>query len=623
MTIIRIILAFALSLSLSQTIHAQTDTEKWAWIEANADIARKQKMPMRDGVRLSTDIFVPKSASDNLPTIFWRTPYNFNTYRGTRLTFLYESLKRGYAFVIQNERGRFFSEGSFEILGFPRTDGYDALSWIAEQEWSNGKVGTVGCSSSAEWQLALAAQDHPAHAAAVPMAPGAGIGRVGEFYEQGNWYKGGVAQFFYIPWLFGVNDTIRPSFPADTPPEILQRLSKFWDLAPKRQQVDWAKEVFTLPWGTLMDRLGGPIGHYQRMSRRGPDDVTWYQGGLYHDDEGWGVPTLWMNSWYDVSISPNLALYGHARKVASGDAKDKQYLIVAPTAHCGFYRIPEDKELVVGDMSMGKVDFPVFDTIFGFLDAATTGKGDFYQSQPKVSYFAQGSNTWETGENWPLPSAQPMTLYLTSGGAANTLNGDGTLSVEKPQANGKDNYTYDPMDPVITKGGGVCCNGGVADAGSFDQRDVEGRQDVLVYTSDILTEDIHVAGPIKATLYVGSDAPDTDFTIKLVDVYPDGRAMNLDDTIQRARYREGYDKEVMMQAGAVYKVALSPMSTANVFKKGHRIRIEVSSSNFPHYNRNLNQGTENIMETMPRVAHNVVYHGGNTLSHITLPIIRQ
>ena len=161
-------------------------------LAAIADATIKANVPMRDGVHLSTDVYLPKNARGPVPVVFWRTPYNYNTLSGSRLKMALETVSRGYAFVIQNERGRYFSEGKFEILGYPRTDGYDALTWIADQKWSNGKVGTLGCSSSAEWQLALAATDHPAHAAMVPMSAGAGIGRVGEFHEQGNWYRGGV-----------------------------------------------------------------------------------------------------------------------------------------------------------------------------------------------------------------------------------------------------------------------------------------------------------------------------------------------------------------------------------------------------------------------------------------------
>ena len=193
-------------------------------LEDTATIERKAWVSMRDGVRLSTDIYRPKDAEGPLPTIFWRTPYNYNELRGSRSRMAEQAIENGYAFVIQNERGKYFSEGEWEILGRPRTDGYDTLDWIAAQEWSNGKVGTIGCSSSAEWQMGLAAMDHPAHAAMVPMAAGAGIGRVGEFYEQGNWYRGGVFQMLFATWLYGVQNTQRPTLPTDLSREDLERL---------------------------------------------------------------------------------------------------------------------------------------------------------------------------------------------------------------------------------------------------------------------------------------------------------------------------------------------------------------------------------------------------------------
>ena len=182
-------------------------------LEEIATVEKKLMVPTRDGIRLATDVYSPKDSEGPSSTIFLRTPYNFNELSKWPLEWLIDSMERGYAFVIQNERGKYFSEGEWEILGFPRTDGYDALDWIEAQEWSNGKVGTIGCSSSAEWQLALAAMDHPAHAAMVPMASGAGIGRVGEFYEQGNWYRGGAYQMLFGVWLYGVQNTQRPRCP--------------------------------------------------------------------------------------------------------------------------------------------------------------------------------------------------------------------------------------------------------------------------------------------------------------------------------------------------------------------------------------------------------------------------
>ncbi|HET9528351.1 MAG TPA: CocE/NonD family hydrolase, partial [Pyrinomonadaceae bacterium] len=227
-------------------------------------------------------------------------------------------------------------------------------------------------------------------------------------------------------------------------------------------------------------------------------------------------------------------------------------------------------------------------------------------------------------DTWPPSGAQPMTLFLSSGGKANTANGDGVLVEASPAADNADRFEYDPMNPVPSIGGNVCCTGNAITAGSFDQRQNESRADVLVYSTEPLKEGIEVSGPIEVTLYVSSDAKDTDFTVKLLDVYPDGRAYNLDETIQRMRYREGYDKpNVWMQSGKVYKVTLSPLTTSNYFAPGHRIRIEVSSSNFPRFDRNLNTGGKNYDETKGVIARNAVHHSKQYPSSVKITVVRK
>ena len=216
-----------------------------------------------------------------------------------------------------------------------------------------------------------------------------------------------------------------------------------------------------------------------------------------------------------------------------------------------------------------------------------------------------------------------MTLHLSSAGAANSLNGDGALMATAPTDDKADRFTYDPANPVPSYGGNVCCTGNAVQGGSFDQRKMEARADILIYSSEPLPEGIEVSGAINTTLYVSSDAKDTDFTVKLIDVSPDGTAYNLDETIQRVRYRDGYDKPVAwMERGKVYKVVLSPMTTSNYFAAGHRIRIEVSSSNFPRFDRNLNTGGDNYSETKGVVAHNVVHHSAQYPSQVTLSVVR-
>jgi putative CocE/NonD family hydrolase len=232
-----------------------------------------------------------------------------------------------------------------------------------------------------------------------------------------------------------------------------------------------------------------------------------------------------------------------------------------------------------------------------------------------------GKNEWASADSWPPKAAKPVTFYLQSTIYANSVFGDGVLSQEKPEGLDFDSYTYDPMNPVPALGGGVCCNADAALGGSFDQRAIEARADVLVYTSEPVAEDMEITGSIRATLYVSSDAKDTDFTVKLVDVYPDGTAYNIDDTIFRARYREGYDKQVFMEDGEVYELKLTPMSTSYQFKKGHSIRVEVSSSKFPQYMRNLNTGGNNYDETEGVVARNTLHHSRQYLSRIVLPVV--
>jgi hypothetical protein len=235
-----------------------------------------------------------------------------------------------------------------------------------------------------------------------------------------------------------------------------------------------------------------------------------------------------------------------------------------------------------------------------------------------------GANEWRSSSTWPPEGAEMATYYLASGGEANSLFGDGRLTTAAPGLEASaDSFTYDPFNPVLSYGGNVCCTGNAITPGAFDQRRMEARQDVLVYTSDPLEEGIEVSGPIEVTLFVSSDAKDTDFTVKLVDVYPDGRAYNLDETILRARYREGFDRQVWMEDGKVYELTMSPMSTANFFEAGHRVRIEVSSSNFPRFTRNLNTGGANYDETEGVVAHNVVHHTAEHPSRVRLPIVRR
>ncbi len=593
-----------------------------------AIVDQKVMVPMRDGVRLATDIYRPKT-DEKVGIIFSRTPYNFNSWgdgkqRTRTAQRALEAVKRGYAYVVQNERGRYFSEGEWDILGVPLTDGYDAFSWMKDQPWSNGKIGTYGCSSTAEWQMAVAALDHPSHAAMVPQGYGAGVGRVGDINEQGNWYRGGAEQMLFYSWLYGVeHDKFKPRIPAGASQEDLIRISRFYDLAPENPPVDMAEALKHLPIQDILKNINGKHEIFDKMIRRKPNDPAWFEGGIYHDDMEIGVPSFWFASWYDVSITPNLALFNHVRNNAKDPAiRDNQYLVIAPTLHCRYTRATENT--IVGERSVGDARLNYNDQIYAWFDLWLKGEeNDFKEKTPRVQYYTMGSNKWQSSETWPPENATLTSYYLNSNGNANSAFGNGKLSTSMATGDNPDGFTYDPMNPVPSYGGNVCCTGNAIKGGAYDQQQMETRNDILVYTTDVLEEGVEVSGFIESTLYVSSSAKDTDFTIKLIDVYPDGRAYNLDETIQRVRYREGYDKEVFMEEGQVYKVDLTPMSTSNYFKKGHRIRIEISSSNFPRFARNLNTGGNNYDEKEGVVAHNKVHHSSAYKSEIRLPIVSE
>ena len=608
-----------------------------AELQSIAVVERKLMIPMRDGTRIATDVYRPKDTSKKYPAIFVRTPYNFN-YWDIRnnaprdLSTELEAVKRGYAYVGMNERGRYFSEGNYDILGPPLTDGEDEFTWISKQPWSNGKVGTIGCSSTAEWQMAVAAQNNPAFTTMITQGFGAGVGRVGPYYEQGNWYRGGAVQMLFIAWLYGQQNQARPLFSPKLTQQELERAAKWFDLSPQLPQVDWAKALAHLPVKDIMVAAGGPPGIFAdhmpvptggAMIQREPNDPAWYKGGLWHDNMKINIPGFWLMSWYDVSVGPNLAAFNHVRKTASPAVANQQYAIIAPTLHCSFKRATENT--VVGERSVGDARLNYDELTYGWFDHFLKGENNgVLEKMPRVRYYTMGINKWQTSDTWPPRGAESIKFFLSSAGKANTMNGDGVLVEAAPATDNADKFEYDPMNPVPSLGGNVCCTGNAITAGAFDQRKNETRPDILVYTTEPLKEGIEVSGPIEVTLYVSSDAKDTDFTVKLIDVYPDGRSYNLDETIQRMRYRNGYDKpNVWMESGKVYKVTLGPLNTSNYFEAGHRIRIEVSSSNFPRFDRNLNTGGKNYDESKGVVARNAVHHSRQYPSEIKLTVVRK
>src|SRR6266851_9948190 len=410
----------------AQLIAQRTAIEKE--LQQVAVVDRKVMVKMRDGKRMQADVYRPKQATGKVPIIFVRTPYNFNWWdvqlgAPKDLSSQLDAVKRGYAWVDMNERGHFFSDGNYDILGPPLTDGTDAISWMSSQEWANGKVGTIGCSSTAEWQLGVAAQGNPAFTTMIPQGFGAGVGRVGPYYEQGNWYRGGAVQMLFIAWLYGEQNQVRPAFPPNTSQEDLIRASKAFDLAQQLPPVDWSQALRYLPVKDIMTTVDGPHGIFAdhmpvdtggAMIERAPNDPAWYKGGLWHDNMKVNVPGFWFMSWYDVSVGPNLAAYNQVRKTARPEIANQQYAVIAPTLHCSYKRATENT--VVGERSMGDARLNYDELTYAWFDYFLKGENNhILQTMPRVRYFTMGMNKWQTANTWPPEGAQPMTFFLASG----------------------------------------------------------------------------------------------------------------------------------------------------------------------------------------------------------------
>ncbi|HET7369493.1 MAG TPA: CocE/NonD family hydrolase, partial [Gammaproteobacteria bacterium] len=604
-------------------------------LEKIAVIERKVMIPMRDGKRMAADIYRPKNADGKVPIILVRTPYNFNFWdvklgAPSDMSRQLEAVKRGYAYVIAQERGHFFSEGNYEILGAPRTDGYDLIKWLTSQPWSNGKLAPTGCSSTAEWQSAVVAMNPPGLASFNPQGFGAGVGRVGPYYEQGNWFRGGAMQMLFIDWIYRQQNQVRPMLPADATQEQRIQASKMFDLAPQMPPINWSKAFRHLPVSDIIKAVGGPPGVFAtempvptggNMIARTPNDPAWYTGGLWNDSMPIEKPGLWFMSWFDVSMSPNLAEYHYVRRTAPADVADQQYLVIAPVLHCAYTRAEE--QTMIGDLNVGDARYDYKEYMYDWFDHFLKGEDNgVLKKHPKVMYYLMGKNKWKDSPSWPPPGTQSKTFYLHSGGSANTLYGNGSLAATPPAADHPDRFVYDPANPVPTFGAAGCCQADAVEFGSFDQREHETRNDILVYDTPAFEEGVEVSGPITVTLYVSSDAKDTDFTFKIMDVYPDGRAFNLVSNIQRMRWREGYEHgPVWMKQGEVYKVTFQPIDISNYFFPGHKLRIAISSSNFPRFDRNLNTGANNETTTKMVIAHNVVHHSKQYPSHMTLTVL--
>jgi uncharacterized protein len=603
-------------------------------------------VPMRDGTRLDTDIYVPKGATGKLPTVLERTPYD----KGDDLSRDQENyLRQGYALVVQNERGRYFSEGYFKnYLQGASTDGYDAVQWIAKQPWSNGKVGAIGCSSTGETQWPMAASNPPGLVAIVPGSSGTAVGDIPGNATRGAFYRGGVPFTGFWAWWYS---NLVPSEQLVLPPNSTQaqrtRLRVGYSLTPKvlenlkTHMLDEEKYLH-LPAKDVLRAMGGPLTAFDNYVTWTPEDAGWNQVEQIGAGAKPRVPALNLVTWHDPAVGETTRLFKYLQDLGTPD----QYLVIGGGPHCSEFTAGASTVKISDLQSMAKSSpdrklsdlhsMSMADLKFGDLDAGDarySGMDDGYEQlthhwfdhwlkgentpvtdMPKVQLFVMGKG-WVFGDRWPLAQVRSINYYLGDDPSARLRHEAGMLMTSAPGRERQDTYVYDPSAPTPSRGGDWARNA------ALDQRPIEVRHDVLVYSTPPLDGPVTIAGPVEVVLYVSSSAKDTDFMVKLVDVYPDGKSVNLSDDAFRVRYREGFDKKALMQSGKVYKITLSDMVTAVQFAQGHRIRLDISSSNFPFYDRNLNTGGNNFDETAWVVAENSVHHGPQHLSHVVLPVL--
>ncbi len=614
-------LFLGISCSSSTPAAPATDTEARTGLALPAGgrrIAHAQ-VRMRDGVRLDTDVYLP-AATGRFPVVLIRTPYK--TEISEMPTFLNRLIESGYAIVEQHERGRFLSEGEMAMLGRADEDGWDTLDWIAAQGWSNGSIATYGCSSSAENQLKLASLAHPAHKAMIAYSAGVGVAEAGPFREQGTFWRGGVWQQGWANYFFKEMPVAWPQLPHGLSDVDRQTLAKAFAIENGSVEIDakvYDSARMHLPMIDMAKAANAPDTELEEYLRRGPSHPDWDDDRVINADVI-RVPGLWAEALYDISARSTVAFFEKTRK---DNPSGRQAIIITNGQHCAFGR--ETATTKIGDRELGDARFDYIGRQIAWLDRWLKGNGSAPLPSSPITVYMAGVNRWADFSAVPWAGTDPSRVfYLSSDGRANTVSGNGRLLDAPPTAATRDTFTYDPARPVVARGGEISGVGTDQETndGAFDQRSIEAREDVLVYTSEPLAEDVAVFGYVESELFVSSSAPDTDFTVKLVDVAPDGTAWNISDTIQRMRYREGEDKQVFMKPGETYRIALPPMLVANVFLKGHRLRVEVSSSNFPSYARNLNTANDPYTSAETTLARNTVAGGGKQSSKITLPVVR-
>lgn len=569
-------------------------------------------VPMRDGVNLAADVYRPTEGGP-FPVIVQRLPYNKDLPALTMLLIdAFRVVQAGYVVVFQDTRGQFSSQGTFNPFFQEPDDGVDTLAWAASMPWSNGIVGLAGGSyfGATQW---LAAREVPeALRAIVPLITSA------DYYE--SWtYQGGAFQLgFILQWSLGFAM-------SEQQRRIKAGQAGMEDIGRTLQALSDLDQLYTRLPLVEMPVLQGVAPYYFDWLAHSSYDDYWKKIAPQEVHEQVTVPALNVGGWYDIFLSGTLANYqGMKQRGGSDVARKQQRLLVGPWSHGVFGGVfPEHS---YGLLASGNAA-DLTGVHIRWFDHWLKGAENGVEQDKPVKLFIMGPDIWREEDDWPLPDTRFRSYYLHSAGRANTAAGNGTLSVEVPASEPEDAYLYDPQYPVPTNGGATLIPGAdvAMNAGPRDQRELETRADVLCFTTEPLEHPVEVTGPIELVLFASSSARDTDFTAKLVNVYPNGRAESVTDGILRARYRESLARPALLEAGRVYELHIAVGATAQVFGAGHRIRLEVSSSNFPRFDRNTNTGgtiaTEREQDFVRAL--NRVYHSGEHPSHLILPIIER
>jgi putative CocE/NonD family hydrolase len=553
---------------------------------------------MRDGTVLHADIYRPRAAGE-FPILLKRTPYD--KHNDDAVDFGYKGAARGYVVINQDVRGRYTSDGEWYPFLYESDDGYDTVEWAAALPYSDGRVGMYGGSYVGATQM-LAAIAHPPHLKGIcPVVTASN-------YHDGWTYQGGAfEQWFNQSWTSGLaQDTLNRFVRSHT--NALNGISKL----PLSQY-----PLFELPRASSdADLLRSLAPYFLDWLAHPSDDEYWKRWSIENHYADIGVPSLTIAAWYDIFLGGSLRNYVglklHGRDNA---ARLGQHLLVTIGGHAGSGR-------KIGDVDFGAdAPFDEDETTLSWYDFLFKNVANAFYRGKAVRLFIMGANQWRDEEDWPLVRARNTKYFLHSDGKANSALGDGTLVTASPHSDTPDQYVYDPLNPAPTIGGPLCCDAEHLAPGPHDQRKVEARSDVLVYSTPPLEQDMEVTGPVQLELFAKSSAVDTDFTAKLVDVGADGFAQNLTEGIVRARYRDAQDKMELMNPGQISKFTVDLWATANVFRKGHRLRLEVSSSNFPRFDKNLNtgDGAANGGKAVP--ATNTIYHDAEHPSALILPIV--